>query len=221
MFYFRIDRIKIFDNKESPSILGLFGSDLAQVKLISFVTTDAGQLPDMTNYLATNDESQRKKFLKEAVSQVVSTRVLTTIDNVKDGHIMTFGDTGYVLFKSDKIPDSLDWQFIAYESDNNIRKVAQMTKDIINDSSFDTFSNNLAVVIGTVINPAYTAAVEIGKFAINVIGDIARKNEDDMIGILYMSLDRIQHYPHGIRNRSGIPDITNNMLVDYSIFGYE
>ena len=39
-----------------------------------------------------------------AVEHVIGSRVLTTIANVKDDHVMTFGDTGYVLYQSQRIP---------------------------------------------------------------------------------------------------------------------
>ena len=71
------------------------------------------------------------------------------------------------------------------------------------------------------LNPAYTASVAIGKFATKVTLKIASQNKDDMIGIIYMSLNRWEHYPFGERKKDDVPDMTNNMLVDYSIFGFD
>jgi len=70
-------------------------------------------------------------------------------------------------------------------------------------------------------NPSYAAAVGIGKFVTKTIADQRRKNQDDMIGILYTSLNRHEHYPYAERKRDNVPDLTNNMFVDYSIFGIE
>ncbi len=220
MFYFRINKLKIFDNKEGRSFLGIFGRDLAQVKLISFVSTDNGSFPDFTDYNKTTDETEQKAIIKSAVATVVSSRILTEIENVKDGHQMTFGDTGFVLYQSKEIPEYFDWQFIAYESDQKSRSNAKMIEDILNDESFDKFSNSLGTVIAKAANPGFTASVEIAKFAVNVIGKVAKQNKDDMIGILMMSLNKTEHYPHGERKRDDVPDLTNNMLIDYSLFGF-
>ena len=46
-------------------------------------------------------------------------------------------------------------------------------------------------------------------------------NMDEMIGVLCMSLNRLKHYRHGERKRDNVPDLTNNMFVDYSIFGFD
>ncbi len=221
MFYFRINKLKIIDNKELPAFLGIFGPDVAQIKIISFVTTDNIPLPDMTEFLKTNNQELRKNVLKSAVTQVVSSRILTMVENVKDNHIMYFGDTGYVLFQSRTIPEHFDWQFVVYESDKAIRDTAMMVEDIINDDEFDKFTDDLSKIIVGVSNPAYTASVAIGKFATKVILKIAGKNKDDMIGIIYMSLNRWEHYPFGERKRDNVPDMTNNMHIDYSIFGFD
>ncbi len=221
MFFFRINKLKIIDNKELPSFLGVFGPDIAQVKLVSFVTTDNMPLPDMTEFLKSSDKEFRKNILKAAVSQVIDARVLTMVENVKDNHIMYFGDTGYVLYHSKTIPSHFDWQFVVYESDKAIRDTAMMVEDIINDDEFDKFTDNLSTLITGATNPAYLASVAIGKFATKVVLKIAGKNKDDMIGIIYMSLNRWEHYPFGERKKDDIPDMTNNMLIDYSIFGFD
>ncbi len=221
MFFFRINKLRILDNMESPKFLGLLGPDIAKVRIISFVTTDNMLLPDMTDFMNTNDNALRKELLKTSVKQVVGSRVLTEIDNVRDNHVMYFGDTGYVLFHSQTIPEYFDWQFVVYESDKSIRETADMIDDIMNDDEFDVFSNNLLMLIAKEKNPAYAASVAIGKFATKVTLKVASKNQDDMIGIIYMSLNRWEHYPFGERKRDNVPDLTNNMMVDYSIFGFE
>ncbi len=221
MFFFRINKLKIIDNKELPIFLGIFGPDIAQVKLVSFVTTDKMLLPDMTNFLETQDSEEKKNILKAAVAQVVDARVLTMVENVKDNHIMYFGDTGYVLYSSKQMPNYFDWQLVVYESDTAIRDTAVMVEDILNDEEFDSFTENLIKLISGAKNPAYMAAVAIGKFASKVTFKVASKNQDDMIGIVYMSLNRWEHYPFGERKKDDVPDMTNNMLIDYSIFGFD
>lgn len=220
MFYFRINRLKLYDNREGK-FLGLFGRDLAQVKIMSFVTTSNTDLPDLDELLATNDPARKKEIIQAAVKQVVASRVLTTIENVKDRHIMTFGDTGYVLFESPKIPDDFNWTFIAIESDRNVQEIGEELEEVINDPGFNPFASNLAVLIAGAANPAFAAGVEISRFVTGVVAKNLKKNKDDQIGVLYMSLNRVEHYPHALRNREEVPDLTGNMLVDYSIFGFE
>ncbi len=220
MFYFRINKLKIFDNKEKRR-LGIFGKDLAQVQLTSFVSTENVELPNITEYLQTTDEAAKKEILKAAVENVISSRILTQIENVRDGHVMTFGDTGYVLFQSEKIPECFNWNFIAYESDKSARDTAQLFENITTDSSFPKFSSTLGGIIKKVPNPAALAFTQISKFAIDIITKVAKQNKDDMIGILYMSLNKKEHYIHGERKKDDVPDLTNNMQIDYSIFGFE
>ena len=221
MFFFRINKLKIIDNKELPRFLGVFGPDIAQVKMVSFVTTDNMVLPDMTGFQEVQDIETRKKILKAAVNQVVDARILTVVENIKDNHIMYFGDTGYVLYHSKTIPKHFDWQFVVYESDKAIRDTAMMVEDIINDEEFDAFADNMTTLLTGAKNPAYLASVAIGKFATKVILKVAGRNKDDMVGIIYMSLNRWEHYPFGERKKDDIPDMTNNMLIDYSVFGFD
>lgn len=221
MFFFRINKLKIIDNKELPSFLGVFGPDVAQIKMVSFVTTDNMELPDMTGFQETKDQETRKKILKAAVSQVVDARILTMVENIKDNHIMYFGDTGYVLYHSKTIPEHFDWQFVVYESDKSIRDTAMMVEDIINDDEFDIFTDNMVALLTGAKNPAYQASVAIGKFATKVVLKVAGQNKDDMVGIIYMSLNRWEHYPFGERKKDNVPDMTNNMLIDYSVFGFD
>lgn len=220
MFYFRINKLYISDNKENPKYL-LFGPDLAQVKMISFVATENDILPDMSAFIETNDTKQKKQILKDAVAAVVGARIFTEIKNVKDNHEMTFGNTGYVLYKSTKIPTDFDWQFIVYESDKNIRDNAQTVLDIVNDNGFDDFTTNLATMLAGAVNPGLAASIAIAKYAIQVTAKVAKDNKDDLLGILYTSLNRKEHYPHGERKKERVRDLTNNMYIDYSIFGFD
>jgi hypothetical protein len=99
MFYFRINKLKINDNHESPKFL-LIGPDIAQIKLFSFITTADISIPDIDELLSSTKEAKKRELCKNAVLQVVASRIFTTIDNVKDNSVMTFGDTGYVLYRS-------------------------------------------------------------------------------------------------------------------------
>ena len=220
MFFFRINKLRSFDNKEGKKF-ALFGKDSAQVKLVSFVNTENVEIPNLTEFIQTNDEAAKKDILKVAVENVISSRILTEIENVKDNHSMTFGDTGYVLFQTEKIPQCFNWNLIAYESDKRHRETGALIDDITNDSNFSSFAGTLGGLLKNVPNPAFKAYNQIAKYAIDTISKIAKENKDDMIGIVFMSLNRNEHYIHGERKKDDVPDLTNNMQLDYSIFGFD
>lgn len=221
MFYFRINKIKIIDNKERKNILGIFGKDLAEVKLLSFVTTDNTDLPDTSEFMKETDATKKSALLSSMISTIVASRILSTAENVKDNSVITFGDTGYVLYQSNAIPENFSWQLIVMESDEQTRDTVSIVSKIISHKEFDVFTSNLSLVLKSSPNPIYVAAVAIGKFAAQVLCDSIKQNKDDMIGMVYMSLDRKEHYPHGIRNSENVPDMTNNLFFDYSIFGFK
>lgn len=221
MFYFRINKLRIVDNRENRQFLRVFGTDRAEVKINSFITTEETQLPDMDELLVTNDPQRKKSLLAAAVAEVVGSRVLTTIQNVTDNHEMTFGDTGYVLYQADRIPDHFNWILLAIESDRDVRDIGQDMTSIVYDQGFDGFISNILTLAATAANPSFVAAVGIAKFVTKVIADQRGKNKDDLIGVLYTSLNRREHYHNGERKRNDIPDLTNNMYIDYSMFGFE
>lgn len=58
----------------------------------------------------------------------------------------------------------------------------------------------------------------IAKFLTNIVSTTLKNNPDDQLGLLYMSLNKQEHYRYGERKRDGIPDLTGNIRVDYSLF---
>lgn len=218
MFYFRINKLQIFDNYENAFLF--FKRDLAQVKLVSFVTTDA-EIPLLDAWVAENDANKKRQLLTDAVQQTASARILTEIDNVKDNAVLTFGDTGYVLHQAKVIPEDFNWCLIATEGDDNVRMIGKELESVVNHVEFDGFASNLATLVIGATNPAFLAGVAITKFLTNVAAGILKQNKDDQLGILYMSLNRREHYLHGERKKDGVPDLTGNMLIDYSIFAFE
>lgn len=221
MFYFRINRLKIVDNREERQILRIFGTDQAEVKLNSFITTDETRLPDMDELLSTTDRQRQKELFTSAATNYLDARILTTIQHVSDNHVMTFGDTGYVLYQSERIPNDFNWTLLAIESDCDVRELGQQIHSAVHDRKFDHVISRTLALAATSANPPYAAAVGIGKFVTKTIAEQRRSNQDDMIGVIYTSLNRHEHYPHGERKRDNIPDLTNNMFVDYSLFGFE
>jgi len=219
MFYFRLNKVRIIDNRESGFLF--FKRDLAEIKLVSFITTGDSSFPDLDPFIRETDPDQKAKLAASMVTQVVSNRILATIDNVRDDQIITFGDTGYVLFQREAIPTDFNWCLMALEDDGDIRDVGATVNEVLQHEGFGDFVNNLALVVGAASNPGFAAGVAIAKFVAGVLAGNLNERKDDLAGLLYMSLNRREHYPHGERKRDDVPDLTGNMLVDYSLFGFE
>jgi len=221
MFIFRLNKLVIFDNGSIKSGIGLFGHDFSDVKFLSFVTPKNIDLPNMDKYVAAIDQASRAAILNQAIAQVVASRDITQVSRVTDHSVLTFGDTGYSLFESDAIPEAFNWTFLAIKSNQGFRDEGAAINEVVNDPGFGGFTANLLIVLSAAANPAYAAGVEIAKFAVQVASKNMMKTGDRQLGLIYMSLDKIEHYPHGERKIDGVPDLTNNMTFDYSVFGYE
>ncbi len=221
MFYFRINKLKIIDNRESGFLF--FTRDRAEVKLLSFITTGNTDLPELANLMSAKSDEEKRKIIKETVKRCISSRTFVEIQNVRDNQTLTFGDTGYVLYQSEAIPDDFNWIFLAIESDKETRDFGQFLENIVEDEDFSIFSKDLLDILSETAanNPAYAAGLAIAKFVTGILIGLLKNDKDDLIGVLYTSLNRREHYPHSDRKKDNVPDITHNMLMDYTIFGYE
>ncbi|MDN8597917.1 hypothetical protein Q0A17_00565 [Citrobacter sp. S2-9] len=215
MFYFRINRIRILDNHKNAFLF--LGDSFVQVKLISFITSDA-DIPILDAWYSENDEDVKKQLLIQAVQQVASARIFNEVANVKDNSVLTFGDTGYVLYSSPDIPDNFNWCLTVIKDDNNTNEIGRQLESAVMQPEFDVFAASLGTLILGAVNPAYAAGVMIAKFLTNVVATTLKNNPDDQLGLLYMSLNKQEHYRYGERKRDGIPDLTGNIRVDYSLF---
>lgn len=218
MFYFRLDRIFIHDNGVNRLFKKL---DKANVQIYSFITTGDDSLPALNGFTKAKTKEEQTQMIIEAVAQVMTSRIFTPIENIKDEHELTFGDTGIVLYQSEVIPDDFNWQLVVIGSKEKVRTQAQMLKDVMEHESFDGFLSNIFMLLSTAINPAVTAGVEIGKYLTSFILSQYANKQDDQLGIVYQSWNRQEHYSHGKRFKDGVNDLTKNMVYDYSMFGFD
>ena len=107
MFYFRLNRILIHSNRRTTL---LKKRDVADVEIYCFVTTGTRPLPALKGLTATIDEEKREAMIKKSVQQAIDARIFTPVENIKDDHILTFGDTGFVIFEDEEIPDDFHFQ---------------------------------------------------------------------------------------------------------------
>lgn len=209
-FVFRLNELKILNNRE-------WGA--GEVKLLSFVTGGDVNLPVLDDLQRTTEPERKKELIKAATQSVLSSKVLMQLDNVRDGHIMTFGDTGYALYTSSKIPISFNWTLMLFEIDEDINNLGKDIDGVINRPEFDSFVNNVLKLASAATNPVAAAGVEIAKYTVGVVAKSMIKNKDDQIGLAYLSFNKFEHYPHGERKRDDVPDLSGNVFIDYSIFG--
>jgi hypothetical protein len=228
MFYIRINKIKIFNNREG--FLGLFNR--AEMRIYSYATASsagnglsAGLFASpltLADMLSLTDEQRKEKLLEAVQTEIDRLAQSSTlaINRVKDNQSLMFGDSGLVIFQSNAIPDVLNMQLWVIESDDDIR---QFTLDIDKVIDSDAFKGLLVAVTTalTVTNPVLSGIIGIGAVVTGLLRQKLRANKDDLVGYWQTTLNRAEHYPHGSRDRQDTADTTGNILVDYTLFGFE
>jgi hypothetical protein len=235
MFYTRINKIKIFDNREG--FLGLFNRH-AEMRIYSYTKslTLLTAMPDSTSYGAYGstavslseltglpDEAARKQRLLDAVlaeAGYLAQSSSLAIDRVKDNQTLLFGESGLMIYSSEYIPDRLDIQLWVIEADSDVRNFV-IEADKVLDS--DAFRGLFAVVEAAlaVTNPVLSGVIAVAGVVVNILRKKLRANGDDLVGYWQTSFNRTEHYPHGVRDKQDVYDTTGNILVDYTLFGYE
>jgi hypothetical protein len=209
-FAFRINRLRIFKNRE-------WGA--GELKMISFVSTGDEAPSALDGLLQTSDPDAKRKILRDASRQMLSVKEFIQVDEIRDGHVLTFGDSGYALYTAMRIPVSLNWTFLILESDEDVVELGRRIDTVVDGKDFDTFATSALALLATAVTPQLTAAAAIAKFVSRAIPQVLVRNRDDQVGLYYLSLNRMEHYPNGERKRDDVPDLSNNVRVDYSIFG--
>jgi hypothetical protein len=169
------------------------------------------------------DEKQRRDLLLERVlaeSGLLAQSNCLEVNGVRDNQTLLFGDSGLVIYSSTHIPDELDVRLWVIESDADIRNFA-IEADKVLDS--DAFKGLFAAVEATlaIAVPVLSGVIAVGGVAVSLLRQKLRANKDDLVGYWQVSLNRTEHYPHGTRDRQDVYDTTGNILVDYTLFGFE
>jgi hypothetical protein len=220
MFYFRLNRVAVFNNKDGK-LFGFLGKDKSKVQFASLVISDGIGLPDLSGILDEIDPAKRKVQVAEAVKGVASSIVFTPVDDIKDNSEITFGDTGVLIHKAVEIPESFSWEFLAIKLNKDARDLGSEVLEVINDKAFDEFANSFPALVGTAATAPFTAAAVIGKFIFKIFGGNLAKKKDKQLGILETSFIRELDYQNGIREGRAIKDETGNLRIDYTIFGHQ
>jgi hypothetical protein len=230
MFYARINQIKVFNNREG--FLGLFNR--AEMQIYSYVrpftlSMEAAPEPARTDGVAISelvelpDANARRQRLLDAVlaeAGLPAQGSYLEVNRVKDNQTLLFGDSGLVIFSSDRIPEVLDMRLWMIESDEDVRSFA-LDADQVLDS--DAFKGLYAAVETALVltSPVLSGVIAVGGVALNLLRQKLRANKDDLAGYWQTTLNRAEHYPHGVRDKQDTYDTTGNILVDYTLFGFE
>jgi flagellar protein FlgJ len=228
MFYARINKIKVFNNREG--FLGLFNR--AELRIYSLVTGRSSFTPPLwggaggevavADLINLTDEQRRETLLAAVLAETERFTQCHSleINGVKDNQSLLFGDAGLVIYQSDVIPDTLNLQLWVIESDSDARRWAVEAGTVLDSDAFKGLLTAVGAVL-TVANPVLTGVIAVGGVVTQLLRQKLKTNKDDLVGYWQATLNRTEHYPHGARDKQDSPDTTGNILVDYTLFGFE
>jgi hypothetical protein len=224
VFYVRINKIRVFNNREG--FLGWFNRS-AEMRIYSYVAASTAvptvpAVPTTADLLALTPDQRREKLLEAVLSEAgrFAQSYSLAVDRVKDNQSLTFGEAGILVYQSDAIPDLLDMQLWVIESDEDVRTFTLEADKVVDSDAFKGLLIALEAAL-TVTNPVLSGIIGVSAVVANLLRQKLRANKDDLAGFWQLSLNRKEHYPHGARDRQDTPDTTGNILVDYTLFGFE
>jgi hypothetical protein len=238
MFYARINKIKVFNNREG--FLGLF--DRAELQIYSLASNPTnmsglGHFSDFSgkpkvlpppvllksdDLLRLSDKKRKEKLLEATLTEAerFSQSYSLEVNGVKDNQTLLFGESGLVIYQSNRIPDQLDVQLWVIESDSDVRKFAVDADSVLESDAFKRLLSALKVA-STATDTILSGIISVGGVVTQLLRKKLLANKDDLAGYWQASLNREEHYPHGTRDRQNVPDTTGNILIDYTLFGFE
>jgi hypothetical protein len=224
MFYARINKLKVFNNREG--FLGLFNR--AELRIYSHAAgysigaepyASPLTLADLTD---PDDAVRRQKLLDAVLSEAgrFAQSYSLEINGVKDNQTLTFDEAGLVICQSETIPDNLNIQVWVIESDEDVRKFALDAETVMQSDAFKGLVATVGAVL-TATNPYLTGAIGVGGVVVSLLRQKLKANKDDLVGYWQATLNRTEHYPHGTRDRQDVYDSTGNIQLDYTLFGFD
>lgn len=213
-FTLGLEKVKIYNNREWLTS--------AEFKFYSFVSDERLEIDGIDDFLNHKDnESKRKEILDSVIKKNIDTWKTIEISDVPDRHTFLFGDTGKILYKTDYIPDFLDWFLVAVESDQDIRNLGSTISNNIIDNKFSEISSKIFELVGSAATPQINAGIYIANEVCKTFSSILKNNKDDLAGLIDQSFIRIKHYAQGSRHKEQVQDVTGNMWYDYFIYGLD
>jgi hypothetical protein len=144
MFYVRINKIRVFNNREG--FLGLFNRS-AEMRIYSYVAASHGTVPSgvastggisAADLMSLTADRRREKLLEAVLDEAgrFAQSAHLEIDGVKDNQSLTFGEAGMIVYQGDAIPATLDMQLWVIESDEDVRTFAIEADRVVDSDAF-------------------------------------------------------------------------------------
>jgi hypothetical protein len=217
MFIFKINRIYIIDN-HTWNLFYIY--DVANVKIMSIVSDDSVSMDDIESWQNEVDETKKHDLLKKIVTSMKNVINFPEIAHVRDHDTIPFGESGYLIYHSDNIPEYLNWVLCVIKSNDDFRDSWAAIHQLITSDKLDKLAVNIAPLVNATLNPGFLISAEIARFTASLISEYLATKGDVQLGLLCQSLSRAEHYKYGDWKQSGVQDLTRNMTVDYSLFSY-
>lgn len=211
MFYVRLNKVKVLNNRE------LVGK--AEIQFMSFINSGNDDFPMLGDFFTTNDQNQKKAIIKEAATKVLGSRVTPQIQMIRDNQSIYFGDTGYNLYTAEAIPQDFNWLFMAVKLNQSKRDAALLVDELLTENDITKLVGAIGA-LASLSNPVTASIALITDFVAKGIIKFYQNEKDKQLGILLTSFIQQLHYPYGKRDAQDVKDLTGNMLVDYTIFGF-
>ena len=192
---------------------------MSEVQLMSFVTLGESDFPMLNDFYRTSDNNQKRQLVAQAVSRVVSSRVMPEIQRVRDNQLIFFGDTGYNVFVADTIPENLNWMLLALKSNQQLIDNTTLLAQILTESNLTKLVDTIGM-LANAASPVTAAVSTLTTLVAESVLKLCANTHDRQLGLLLTSYTRQEHYPFGKRDAQDVPDATGNMKVDYTIFGF-
>jgi len=192
--------------------------DKGEIKFYSFVADENLSIPALDALLTAADPDEVRAQIKDVSRGILDLWESVLIEKVKKNHVFTFGNTGKVLYRSEAIPERLDWLMLVVEIDRDIRNLGAHIDEILPDDRADGLASSVVSLAGLTAAPQVAAAVAISKFLLRSVTAFMEKNENDQVGLIEQSFIRSLDYPNGRLVGDDIQDLTGNMWYDYTLF---
>jgi hypothetical protein len=181
MFYLRLNKVKILKKRE---FLGR-----AEIQFMSFVTSGESDFPMLDDFFTSNDAEVKNELIKQAVSKIVSSRVMPQIQKIRNRQAITFGNNGYIVYKSEQIPQDFNWMLMAIESDGKTRSNAELLSGILTEKNITSIAGALAT-LASLSNPVSAAITTLSTIVAQSLTTIFKNDKDDQVCSYHHSLKK-------------------------------
>ncbi|MDR1129837.1 MAG: glucosaminidase domain-containing protein [Prevotellaceae bacterium] len=223
MFYTRINKIKIFNEEKKLKEQ----CNHRKIRIYTYVEpfNEKKQALTFSDLLPLTAKQRRQKLL-DAVQAETSKFIQSCnleIIGTNDHQTLLFGESGLIIYKNEQIPEKLIIQIWMIESDNGMYNFILDADTILDNDIFEELLSTVEIAL-TVTESVNNEAIDVKKTVLQLLRSNLNVDESDLTGYWQTSLSRTEHYPHGLCDRqdeAGITGVTGNMLVDYTLFGFE